>query len=59
MYLIEYNEQGKPYKITVEPQEGLAGLYLDKLPIDLETMIAKNLVIEEIKNKTYIIKGVK
>ena len=59
MYAIEYNEQGKPYKITVNPSMGLAGIYVDKLPISIEDLLSSNSVEEftdENNEKYYIIK---
>ena len=60
MYLIEYNEIGKPYKITANPLMGLAGIYVDKLPKTIEELLSNNSVSEftdENNKKYYIVKG--
>ena len=59
MYLIEYNEQLKPYKITPNPKLGLGGMYVDELPIPIEDLISNNSVLEytdQDNKKYYIIK---
>jgi len=57
MYLLEYNEQGHISVITVDPPRGLAGVYVNKLPMDLEELLERDL-IEQIETKKYKIKGV-
>jgi hypothetical protein len=60
MYLIEYNAQGKPYKITPSPAMGLGGIYVNELPVALEELLSNNSVDEftdENNKKYYIIKG--
>ena len=58
MYLIEYNEEGKPYKITPSPEKGLGGVYVDSLPITIEELLEAQTVEEFTENnkKYYIIK---
>jgi len=57
MYLLEYNEQGQISVITVDPPRGLAGVYVNKLPMDLEELLERDL-IEQIEPNKYKIKGV-
>lgn len=58
MYLIEYNEQGKPYKITPDPVKGLGGIYVNILPVSIEDLLENQTVEEHTENnkKYYIIK---
>jgi len=55
MYLLEVNEQGQLSTITVEPKKGLAGAYVETLPISIETML-ENGTIEQIETNKYRIK---
>lgn len=59
MYLLEFDNNGVLCKITPNPELGLVGAYVDKLPMSVEDMLEDDLVeevVEENKIK-YIIKG--
>jgi hypothetical protein len=56
MYLLEYRD-GKVYRITANPEMGLDGDYVTKLPINLETLLERDLIEQESEN-SYILKGV-
>lgn len=59
MYLLEYNEQGKIYKITPSPSWGLVGVYVNDIPVSIATMLEEQTVeqITEDNKIKYIIKG--
>ena len=60
MYLIELNKLGNVYKIVPDPARGLGGIYVNAIPISIETMIANGTIEEHLdtqNKKYYIIKG--
>lgn len=50
MYLLEYDVQGKLIKVTPDPERGLAGAYVNQLPITIEQLKTQSYV-EELTNE--------
>jgi len=55
MYLLKYNEQGDIDVILPDPEWGLVGIYVSKLPISIEKQIEQASVEEltDENNKIY------
>ena len=55
LYLLKYNEQGTLDVILPDPEMGLAGIYVTKLPIEIDEMMELSLVDEltDENNKKY------
>lgn len=59
MYLLEYDTNGVVEKITPNAPFGLIGIYVNELPIPIETMLERGTIdkIEEETKIYYKIKG--